>query len=80
MPLVEAEARTTNWYALRIGPSHFAIFDTFADQAGRDAHLSGDVAKALYARAAELFAEPPKVDLLEILAVKTSERRTRARA
>jgi quinol monooxygenase YgiN len=68
---VRAEAGTTSWYALKVGPSKFAIFDTFADQPARDTHLSGEVAKALYARAAELFVKPPTVDLPDILAAKT---------
>ena len=72
LPLAQAEAGTVNWYALKLGPSRFGIFDTFADQAGRDAHLSGDIAKALFARAAELLAKPPAIDQPEILAVKAS--------
>ena len=75
LPLAQAEPGTISWYALKIGPSKFAIFDTFADQAGRNAHLSGEIAKALFARAADLFAKPPTVDQPEILAVKTSAAR-----
>lgn len=70
LPLAQREAQTTSWYAVKLGPGHFGIFDTFKDLAGRDAHLNGEIAKALFARAAELLAEPPKVEMLEILAVK----------
>jgi quinol monooxygenase YgiN len=56
------------WYALKLGPKKFGIFDTFADEAGRDAHLTGEIAKALTARAGELFAVPPQVEKVEILA------------
>ncbi len=70
LPLAQAEARTTTWYALKIGPSQYGIFDTFADEAARDAHLSGEVAKALFAKADELLAEPPEIDKPVILAVK----------
>jgi quinol monooxygenase YgiN len=70
LPMAQAEAGTTTWYALKIGPSKFGIFDTFADEAGRDAHLTGDIAKALFAKAEELFAKPPAIDRPEILAVK----------
>ena len=50
LPMAQAEAGTTTWYALKMSPSKFGIFDTFADQNGRDAHLAGDIAKALFAR------------------------------
>lgn len=52
------------------GPSSFAIFDAFPDEAGRDAHLAGKVASALMARADELFAAPPQIRKLEVLAAK----------
>ena len=71
LPLAQAEPGTIRWYAFKISPSKFAIFDTFADQSGRNAHLSGELAKALFARAAELFAKPPTIDQPEILAAKT---------
>jgi quinol monooxygenase YgiN len=71
LPLVQAELGTTSWYALKMGSSKFGIFDTFANQEGRDAHLSGEVAKALFAKAEELFAKAPTIEQPEILAVKT---------
>lgn len=69
-PLAGAEPGTTSWYAVKLGPDRFGIFDTFRDQAGREAHLGGPIAKALFARADELLAEPPKIEQLEILASK----------
>jgi quinol monooxygenase YgiN len=69
-PLAEQEPGTTSWYALKIGPSTFGIFDTFADENGRDAHLTGEIAKALFAKAEELFARAPEIDKAEILAMK----------
>ena len=51
LPLAEAEPGTVRWYALQIGPSTFGIFDTFADEDGRQAHATGEVAKALFAKA-----------------------------
>ena len=59
---------------LRLGPTSFGIFDTFADQVGRDAHLNGEIAKALFARADELLAEPPTVVKPEVLAGKARHR------
>jgi quinol monooxygenase YgiN len=70
VPLVREETGTVNWYALRFGARKFGIFDTFRDEAGRDAHVSGKVAEALFARAQELFSEAPKIEALDILAEK----------
>ena len=70
LDLVDAEDGTPLWFALRLGPSTFGIFDTFPDDAGRQAHLSGRVAEALMARASELFAQPPAIEQVDILAAK----------
>src|SRR2546421_43749 len=72
VPLVNAEPGTTSWFAIQEGPSSFAIFDTFDDEAGRDAHLNGKVAAALRekAKAGDLFAKAPDIHKLEILADK----------
>ncbi len=75
-PLAEREPATTTWYAVKLGPSKFGIFDTFKDEAGRGAHLSGEIAKALFAKADELLAKPPQVEKLEILASKAPGART----
>jgi quinol monooxygenase YgiN len=69
-PLAEQEAATTSWYAVKLGPAKFGIFDTFRSEDGRTAHVTGEIAKALFARAEELFATPPQVEMLEILASK----------
>jgi quinol monooxygenase YgiN len=70
-PLAEREPETTSWYAVKIGPSKFGIFDTFPSEKGRDAHLSGDIAKALMAKAPELFSKAPEIHKIDILASKT---------
>jgi quinol monooxygenase YgiN len=67
-PLALVERGTLKWYAIKLGPGKFGIFDTFANEAGRNAHLTGEIAKALGARASELFAVPPQVEKAEILA------------
>ena len=69
-PLVEAETGTTTWFAFKIGPASFGIFDTFKDEAGRTAHVNGEVAKALFAKAEELFAASPSIQMVDILAEK----------
>ena len=72
VPLVNAEAGTTTWFAIQEGPSEFAIFDTFDDESDRDAHLSGKVAVALMekVKAGDLFAEAPQIHKLSIIADK----------
>src|SRR6201997_4687752 len=70
-PLAEREAGTLSWYAIKMGPGKYGIFDTFADENGRNAHLNGEIAKALFAKAADLFSTPPKIDKPEILASKS---------
>jgi len=69
-PLAVDEEGTTTWYAVKLGPAKFGIFDTFREEAGRSAHLSGPLAKALMAKADELLAEPPQIEMLDILASK----------
>jgi quinol monooxygenase YgiN len=68
--LAEREPGTITWYAVKLGGPNFGIFDTFADEKGRDAHLNGEIAKALFAKAKELFAKEPKVHKIDILAAK----------
>jgi quinol monooxygenase YgiN len=68
--LAEKEQGTITWYAVKLGEAKFGIFDTFADEKGREAHLTGEIAKALFAKAQELFARAPEVHKLEILAAK----------
>jgi len=70
LSLVEQEPGTLTWYALRIGPSTFGIFDTFADDTGRNAHLSGKVAAALKEKASDLLAKPPSIEKVDLIASK----------
>jgi quinol monooxygenase YgiN len=70
LPIVEQEPATITWYAIKLGPSLFGIFDTFPDDAGRQAHLGGKVAAALMAQAPELLASAPSIEKVEILAAK----------
>src|SRR6185295_13357644 len=70
LALANQETTTLMWFALRLGPTTFAIFDAFGDEAGRQRHLNGPIAKALMAKAPELFATPPAIEALEVLGVK----------
>lgn len=68
--LVEAETGTTNWFAFQSGPGTFGIFDTFESEEGRTAHIKGEIARALFARAEELFVSPPQIEAVDIIAEK----------
>jgi len=70
LPLVEQEPGTKPWFAVRFGPSSFGIIDAFPDEAARETHLGGPVGKALGERADELFASPPQISKLDVLANK----------
>jgi quinol monooxygenase YgiN len=70
LALVQEEPDTTAWFALRLGPSTFGIFDAFPDDSGRQAHLSGRVAAALMAKASDLLAQPPAIEKIDVLAAK----------
>jgi quinol monooxygenase YgiN len=70
LPIVNGEPATVAWFAVRLGPSSFAIFDAFPDDAGRQAHLTGQVAAALMAKASELLAQPPSIEKIDVLAAK----------
>jgi quinol monooxygenase YgiN len=69
-PLAEREPGTITWYAIKMGQGKYGIFDTFADENGRNAHLNGEIAKALFAKARDLLAQSPRIDKPEILASK----------
>jgi quinol monooxygenase YgiN len=70
LPLAEAEPGTAVWFALRIGASTFVIFDAFADEPARQAHLSGQIASALMAKAPELFSNAIHIEKPDVLAAK----------
>jgi len=68
--IVLDEPKTSTWYAARLTKSRFAIFDTFPDEAGREAHLSGKVAAALMAQAPDMLQHPPSIEKIDVLAAK----------
>ena len=70
LQLANQEATTPLWFALRLGPSTFAIFDAFLDEAGRQAHLTGPIAAALMANAPTLLASAPVIEKMDVLGVK----------
>ena len=70
LQMANQESTTALWFALRLGPSTFAIFDAFGDETGRQTHLNGPIAKALFANAPDLLAAPPSIEKLEVLGAK----------
>jgi len=67
LALANQEVTTPIWFALRLGPTTFGVFDAFTDESGRLAHLNGPIAKALMAQAPELFSKPPAIEQIEVL-------------
>ena len=72
LALARQEPTTPIWFALRLAPTTFGVFDAFHDEAGRQAHLAGPIAQALVAKAPELFASPPSIEPIEVLGLKNS--------
>ena len=70
LPMAQNEPGTIHWFALRIGPSTYGIFDTFEKEEGRQAHWNGPIAAALVARVPDLLSQPPVIEQVELLAVK----------
>ncbi|HJW95037.1 MAG TPA: antibiotic biosynthesis monooxygenase [Thermoanaerobaculia bacterium] len=70
LQLAHQEATTPLWFALRLGPSTFGVFDAFHDEAGRQAHLQGPIAAALMAKADELFSAPLAIERVDVLGAK----------
>ena len=70
LSIVQGEPNTIAWFAIRLGPSTFAIFDAFPDENGRQEHLSGQVAAALMEKSAELLSSPPTIEKVDVIASK----------
>ncbi|HWX18806.1 MAG TPA: antibiotic biosynthesis monooxygenase [Rhizomicrobium sp.] len=70
LAMANQETTTPIWFALRLGPTTFGVFDAFTNESGRQAHLNGPIAKALMAQAPQLFAKPPAIEQIEVLGAK----------
>ncbi len=70
LDLANQEPDTTVWFAIRMGPTTFGIFDAFPSDAGRQAHLDGPIAAALMAQADDLLSVPPEITPVDVLAAK----------
>ena len=70
LAMANDEPATPIWFALKLAPRTFGVFDAFHDEAGRQGHLSGPIAQALMAQAADLFSQPPAIEAIEVLGLK----------
>lgn len=70
LAMVEDESETTAWFALRLGPHEYGVFDAFPDDSGRRAHLTGKVAEALFAKDLDLLVREPEILKMDVLADK----------
>ena len=68
--LAKKEDQTLTWYSFKMDDTTFGIFDTFADESGREAHLNGEIAKALMGKADELLSQAPDIKKIDILSAK----------
>ena len=73
LTIVNNETETITWYALKLGPTSYAIFDTFSTNKGRETHLAGQVATALKEKASELFSKAPTIERIDVIAAKLPE-------
>lgn len=73
LTLARQEAATPLWFALKLGPTTFAVFDAFRDEAGRQGHLNGPIAQALMAKAPDLLATPPSIEPMDVLGAKVGQ-------
>lgn len=72
LAMAKDEKTTPIWFALRLGPSSFGVFDAFADEQARQTHLKGPIAQALMAAASQLLAKPPAIEPIDVLGAKVS--------
>ena len=70
LQLVNEEPMTPIWFALKLGPSTFGVFDAFTSDEGRENHLTGRIGMALMANAPDLLASPPVIERVDVLGAK----------
>lgn len=70
LEMTHRETTTPIWFALKLSPTTFGVFDAFASEEDRQAHLLGSMANALMARADEMLASPPSIEPIDVLAMK----------
>jgi quinol monooxygenase YgiN len=69
-PLVQQEPKTTAWFAIHLDGGDYGIFDSFPDNGGRFAHLTGHVPRELAKHALSLLGGVPDIEMLNVVAQK----------
>ena len=72
LAMARAETTTPIWFALRLSPTTFGVFDAFHNEDGRQRHLSGPIAQALMAKAPDLLAAAPTIERIDVLGAKVT--------
>ncbi|HWT72866.1 MAG TPA: antibiotic biosynthesis monooxygenase [Oxalicibacterium sp.] len=70
LPYALGEPETPAWFALKLDERSFGIFDAFENEAGRQAHLSGEIAMNLGKMGGDLLAQAPTIERLDVIASK----------
>lgn len=68
--LAAIEEGTVTWYAFRLSETTYGIFDTFAGEDARQAHLNGQIPAALGQIAPEILGTDPDIRQVDVVAVK----------
>ena len=68
--LAEQELGTVTWFSFRENATTFGVFDTFEDEQGRQAHLTGRIAAALGEAAQTKLSVPPVIVPIDLLGTK----------
>lgn len=68
--LAAAEIGTVTWYAFKLSDTQYGIFDSFETEAGRQAHLNGEIPTALGQVASDLLAKEPDIRMVDVIANK----------
>ena len=70
LELASQEPTTLMWFALKLESRVYGVFDAFADEAGRQKHLTGPIAKALMVSYPDLLAAPASIEKIDLLGIK----------
>ena len=68
--IAAAEEGTVTWYAFKLEGSTYGIFDTFEGEDARNAHLGGEIPRALAQVGPDLLAKDPEIHIVDVVAVK----------
>ncbi len=67
--LAAAEEGTVTWYAFKLSDTTYGVFDSFETEDARQAHVDGEIPRAIGRVAGELLATDPDIRPVDIVAV-----------